>query len=496
MEARYIMAIDQGTTGTRAIIVNKEGVIVSSAYTEFTQYYPQPGWVEHDPEEIWRSTLKVIFDSMGKIRLKPQDISAIGLTNQRETTVLWDRKTNKPVYNAIVWQCRRSAEICNELKRGGYEDLIREKTGLVIDAYFSASKIRWLLDNIPDLQKRAEDGEVLFGTIDSWLLWKLTNGKVHATDATNASRTMLFNIHTKQWDKEILSIFNIPEVMLPEVKSSSELYGYTNNPNLWKGEVPISGIVGDQQGSLFGQGCVEEGTIKNTYGTGCFMMMNTGNKAIISKNGLLTTLAADSEGNPCYAIEGSVFIAGAAIQWLRDGLGLINSAEETEEIAMKLSDTGGVYVVPAFVGLGAPYWDMYAKGAILGITRGTTKEHIIRATLEAIAYQNKDLLETIIKDCNIKPEELRVDGGASKNNFLMQFQADILNIPVNRPTIIETTALGAAFLAGLAIKYWENFEEIKELRVVDRIFEPSMDEESINKLYNGWLEAVNRIKTK
>lgn len=494
MNHEYIMAIDQGTTGSRAMVVNSKGEVVSNAYKEFPQIYPMPGWVEHDPEVIWETTLSVMKQSMDKADVGSDNIRAIGITNQRETTVLWDKNTLKPIGNAIVWQCRRSSSICDDLKRQGLSPLFQEKTGLVIDAYFSATKIKWMLDNIADARKRARAGEIAFGTIDSWLIAKLTKGKVHVTDYTNASRTLIFNIHEKEWDTELLGIFDIPVEMLPRVVPSSGVAGQTD-PSILGTAIPIAGIAGDQQAALFGQACFDKGQVKNTYGTGCFMLLNLGDASVKPTNGLLLTLACNAEGKPCYALEGSVFIAGAVIQWLRDGLGLIESAAQSQDIAMLVEDTGGVYLVPAFAGLGAPYWDMYARGAITGITRSTTKAHIVRAALEGIAYQVKDLTQAFEETTGEMLTELRVDGGASRNDLLMQFQSDILGIPVNRSSYIESTGMGAAFLAGLSTGMWESGNEIKALRTSERRFEPSITQGKRDGLYAGWLDAVERVKS-
>ncbi|MCD6281771.1 MAG: glycerol kinase GlpK [Deltaproteobacteria bacterium] len=494
MNHEYIMAIDQGTTGSRAMVVNSKGEVVSNAYKEFPQIYPMPGWVEHDPEVIWETTLSVMKQSMDKAAIGSDNIRAIGITNQRETTVLWDKNTLKPIGNAIVWQCRRSSSICDDLKRQGLSPLFQEKTGLVIDAYFSATKIKWMLDNIADARKRARAGEIAFGTIDSWLIAKLTKGKVHVTDYTNASRTLIFNIHEKEWDTELLGIFDIPVEMLPRVVPSSGVAGQTD-PSILGTAIPIAGIAGDQQAALFGQACFDKGQVKNTYGTGCFMLLNLGDASVKPTNGLLLTLACNAEGKPCYALEGSVFIAGAVIQWLRDGLGLIESAAQSQDIAMLVEDTGGVYLVPAFAGLGAPYWDMYARGAITGITRSTTKAHIVRAALEGIAYQVKDLTQAFEETTGEMLTELRVDGGASRNDLLMQFQSDILGIPVDRSSYIESTGMGAAFLAGLSTGMWESGNEIKALRATERRFEPSITQGKRDELYAGWLDAVERVKS-
>ncbi len=490
----YILAIDQGTTSSRAIVFNHDGEIVTSSQREFTQHFPKPGWVEHDPDEIWGTTLAVMADAMGRKDIKPAQIAAIGITNQRETTVVWDAETGKPIHNAIVWQDRRTASICDDLKDQGLEEKIKNKTGLVVDAYFSGTKIKWLLDNVDGARERAEKGELRFGTIDSWLIWKLTGGETHVTDYTNASRTLIYNIFELEWDQEMLDILEIPESMLPEVKQSSEVYGKTADYHFFGQNVPIAGIAGDQQAATFGQVCYEKGTAKNTYGTGCFMLMNTGEKAVKSENGLLTTIAYGVDGKVNYALEGSIFIAGAAIQWLRDEMKLIDSAPESEEHARKVDDTGGVYMVPAFAGLGAPYWDMYARGTIVGLTRGSSKDHIIRATLESIAYQSRDVLEAMEADSGIELKKMRVDGGAAMNDFLMQFQADILGSEVERPEINETTALGAAYLAGLAVGYWKNKEELIEKWKKDKDFKSEMTEEKREKLYKGWKKAVERSK--
>jgi len=490
--AQYILAIDQGTTGSTVILFEKSGAIAARAYSEFTQIYPKPGWVEHDAEEIWQTTRKVIKEALAQLGAKSSDIAAIGITNQRETTVVWDRTTGVPIHNAIVWQCRRTTDYCNQLKQQGNEMLFREKTGLVIDAYFSATKIKWLLENVSGAQKKAEAGDLLFGTIDTWLLWKLTGGAVHATDFSNASRTLIFNIHEKKWDEELLKLLGIPLSMLPEVKISSGNFGSTVVNDLFDAPVAIAGIAGDQQAALFGQNCWTPGMVKNTYGTGCFMLMNTGEKAIVSQNKLLTTLACDANGQPCYALEGSVFIGGAVVQWLRDELGLIQKTSETEEIALSVTDNHGVYLVPAFVGLGAPYWDMDARGTIIGLTRGANRAHFVRAALEAIAFQSYDVLQAMVKDSEIPIKELRVDGGATANNFLMQFQSDILDITINRPEIIETTALGAAFLAGLAVSFWQNSQELEQVRKTNKKFAPQMKQAQAAKLVDEWHGAVHK----
>ncbi|MBZ4663189.1 MAG: glpK [Caloramator sp.] len=489
--SKYILALDQGTTSSRAIVFDNGGQVISVAQKEFTQIYPKAGWVEHNPMEIWATQIGVANEAMAKAGLTAQDIAAIGITNQRETTVVWDRTTGKPIYNAIVWQCRRTADICDDLRNKGYAEMIRNKTGLVVDAYFSGTKIKWILDNVEGAREKAERGELLFGNIDTWLIWNLTGGKVHVTDYSNASRTILYNIYELKWDDEILEILNIPKSMLPEVKPSSCVYGYTA-VDVIGGEIPIAGDAGDQQAALFGQGCYREGMAKNTYGTGCFMLMNTGEKPVKSKNGLLTTIAWGVDGRIEYALEGSIFIAGAVIQWLRDELRMIKTAADSEEYAIAVEDSNGVYVVPAFVGMGAPYWDMYARGTIVGLTRGAKKEHIIRASLESMAYQTMDVIKSMEEDSGICLSALKVDGGAAANNFLMQFQSDILNVDVYRPRVIETTALGAAYLAGLAVGYWKNKEEILSNWAVDKKFEPNMDEEKRTKLIRGWHKAVKR----
>lgn len=488
---KYLIALDQGTTSSRCIIFDKQGNIINVAQKEFTQIFPHPGWVEHDPMEIWSSQLAVLTEAKARCNVEVSDIAAIGITNQRETTIVWDRHTGQPVYNAIVWQCRRTAEYCDELKAKGLEKSVKAKTGLIIDAYFSGTKVRWILENVPGARERAEKGDLLFGTVDSWLIWKLTKGKCHVTDYTNASRTMLFNIHTLEWDDEILKELNIPKSMLPEVKPSSYVYGNVDAEFLG-GEIPIAGIAGDQQAALFGQCCFESGLVKNTYGTGCFILMNTGEKAVDSKNGLLTTIAWGVDGKVEYALEGSVFVAGAAIQWLRDGLRMIDNAAFTETYAKKVPDSAGVYVVPAFVGLGAPYWDSYARGIIVGLTRGVEKEHFIRATVESLAYQSYDVMKAMEADAGVVLKEIHVDGGASANNFLMQFQSDILGINVLRPKIIESTALGAVYLAGLAVGYYKDKEDIRQNVALDRTFTPNMEEATRSELVGGWKEAVKR----
>jgi glycerol kinase len=492
VEQKYIMALDQGTTSCRAILFDRDSNIVGVAQKEFTQIYPKAGWVEHDAEEIWSTQYGVIAELFAKTGIIGEEISAIGITNQRETTVVWDKTTGKPVHNAIVWQCRRTTSICNELKAKGLEQAIRTKTGLVADAYFSGTKVKWILDNVKGTREKAENNELLFGTMDTWLIWKLTGGKVHATDYSNASRTLVYNIRDLCWDKDLMLELGIPASMLPQVRSSSEVYGLTDPDAFFGHAIPIAGVAGDQQAALFGQACYEPGMAKNTYGTGCFMLMNTGNRLFNSKNGLLTTIAWGIDGKVEYALEGSIFITGAAIQWLRDGLKLLESAADSEYFASKVTDTDGVYLIPAFAGLGAPYWDMRARGAIVGITRGTTKEHIIRAALESIAYQTKDVLSAMEADSEITLRALRVDGGAVTNNLLMQFQADILGVPVERPKVIETTALGAAYLAGLAVGFWKNKKELAKRWQLDSKFHSSMEDTRRNKLYGGWKRAVTR----
>ena len=483
------MALDQGTTSSRCILFNKKGEIIAQANQEFTQIFPKPGWVEHDPEEIWLTQLLSIRKVMNMAGVSGNNIEAIGITNQRETTIVWDRNTGKPVYNAIVWQCRRTADIIDDLEKQGKSDLIKKKTGLIPDAYFSGTKIKWILDNVSGVRKRAEAGELVFGTIDTWLIWKLSGGSVHVTDYTNASRTMLFNIKELKWDNELLELLNIPKQMLPEVKPSSGIFGYASKDVLGN-NIPITGVAGDQQAALFGQCCFESGDVKNTYGTGCFMLMHTGDKAVESKNGLLTTIAVKADGTPGYALEGSVFVAGAAIQWLRDEVGILESSPDSEKYCLSVPDTNGVYVVPAFTGLGAPYWDQYARGAILGLTRGAGKAHLVRATVESLAYQVHDVLEAMEKDSGIDLSALRVDGGASANNFLMQFQADLLDTQVVRPSCIETTALGASYLAGLATGFWKDASEVKSNWQIGRQFTPQMTEEERKKKLKGWKKAV------
>jgi len=495
MTKKYVLALDQGTTSSRAILFDESGKEVSVAQKEFTQIYPKAGWVEHDPMEIWGTQSGVAQEALQKLGAKAQDIAAIGITNQRETTIVWEKATGKPIYNAIVWQCRRTAGICDDLKARGLEGYIRENTGLVVDAYFSGTKVKWILDNVQGARERARKGELLFGNVDTWLIWNLTKGKVHCTDYSNASRTMLFNIKDLQWDAKILAEMDIPAAMLPEVKPSSCVYGKTD-PSIFGGaEIPIAGDAGDQQAALFGQACFTEGMAKNTYGTGCFMLMNTGTKRVPSTNGLLTTIAWGTEGKVEYALEGSIFVAGAAIQWLRDEMKMIDTAAQSEELAKAVPDSNGVYVVPAFVGLGAPYWDMYARGTIVGLTRGAGRNHIVRAALESIAFQTRDVLKAMQDDSGIKLKALKVDGGAVANNFLMQFQADILGVPVDRPKVTETTAMGAAFLAGLAVGVWKDKAEIAAKWGVDRTFKPTMEAALREKKYAGWVKAVERSRS-
>lgn len=487
--AKYVMALDAGTTSNRCILFNEKGEICSQAQKEFTQYFPKPGWVEHDAGEIWSTQLGVAVEAMTKVGARAEDIAAIGITNQRETTIVWDRRTGAPICPAIVWQCRRMSEYCDSLKEKGLVDMFRQKTGLVIDAYFSGTKLKWILDHVEGGRERAEKGELLFGTVETWLIWKLTKGKVHVTDYSNASRTLLFNIRTLQWDEEILKELNIPRCMLPEVKPSSCVYGETD-PSIFGGPIPIGGAAGDQQAALFGQTCLKPGETKNTYGTGCFLLMNTGEKPVFSENGLVTTIAWGIDGKVNYALEGSIFVAGAAIQWLRDEMRLIDSAEDSQYMAQKVQDTNGCYVVPAFTGLGAPHWDQYARGTIVGITRGVNKYHIIRATLESLAYQTNDVLKAMEIDSGIRLETLKVDGGASANDFLMQTQADIIGAPVERPKCVETTAMGAAYLAGLAVGYWKDTEEILRNWAIDHTFTPSIEEEVRQEKIEGWDMAV------
>jgi glycerol kinase len=490
MVEKYILSIDQGTTSTRAILFNNKGEIVHCAQKEFTQYFPKPGWVEHNANEIWGSVLAVIAGVLTESGVRPEQIAGIGITNQRETAVVWDRETGKPVHHAIVWQSRQTSGICDELIEQGFNTLFREKTGLLIDAYFSGTKVKWILDNVEGAREKAEQGKLLFGTIDTWLIWKLSGGKAHVTDYSNASRTLMFNIFDLKWDEELLDILGVPKSMLPKVKSSSEIYAHTVNYHFFGQEIPIAGAAGDQQAALFGQACFEKGMAKNTYGTGCFMLMNTGEKAVRSEHGLLTTIAWGLNGKVEYALEGSIFVAGSAIQWLRDGLRMLQDAKHSDRLARKVTSTDGVYVVPAFVGLGTPYWDSDVRGAVFGLTRGTTKEHFVRATLESLAYQTKDVLAVMETDSGIELKTLRVDGGAVKNDFLMQFQSDILNVPVERPVVNETTALGAAYLAGLATGFWSTQNEISNQWAIDSGFEPNLSEDTREDLYKGWKKAV------
>jgi glycerol kinase len=487
---KYILSLDQGTTSSRAILFNKKGEIVHAAQKEFTQFFPKPGWVEHNANEIWGSILSVIASVLSEANVKPEQVAGIGITNQRETAVVWDKETGQPVYNAIVWQSRQTAEICEDLKSKGLNDTFRAKTGLLIDAYFSGTKVKWILDHVEGARDKANNGQLLFGTIDTWLIWKLSGGRAHVTDYTNASRTLMFNIHELKWDDELLEYLTVPKSMLPEVRQSSEVYAKTVDYHFFGHEVPIAGAAGDQQAALFGQACFDEGMAKNTYGTGCFMLMNTGEKAVASNHGLLTTIAWGINGKVEYALEGSIFVAGSAVQWLRDGLRMFKDASQSEGYASKVESTEGVYVVPAFVGLGTPYWDSDVRGAVFGLTRGTSKEHFVRATLESLAYQTKDVLTAMEADSGISLKTLRVDGGAVKNDFLMEFQSDILGVPVVRPVVQETTALGAAYLAGLAVGYWENQSEIATQWNIDRYFEPKMSEEKREEWYGGWKKAV------
>lgn len=493
MQKKYVVALDQGTTSSRAIVFDHDANIVSVSQREFTQLYPNPGWVEHDPMEIWASQSSVLIEVLARAGIHSDQVAAIGITNQRETTVIWEKATGKPIYNAIVWQCRRSSEICEQLKAQGLEEYVRENTGLLLDPYFSGTKIKWILDNVPNARAQAERGELLFGTIDTWLVWKLTEGKVHVTDPTNAARTLLFNIHSLTWDNKLLEALDIPLSMLPEVKPSCSVYGTTRIAGEGS-EIQVAGMAGDQQAALFGQLCVEPGMAKNTYGTGCFLLMNTGTKAVRSNHGLLTTVAVGPKGEVNYALEGSVFMGGATIQWLRDELGLIRDANDTEYFASKVADTNGVYLVPAFVGLGAPYWDPNARGALFGLTRGANRNHIIRAALESIAYQSKDLLDAMTKDSGVSLKRLKVDGGAVANDFLMQFQADITDVEVLRPNVCETTALGAAFLAGLAVGFWESVIELEHKACIDKHFIPNIDAQTRGSLYAGWQDAVARTR--
>ncbi|MCM4172825.1 glycerol kinase [Arenibacter sp. TNZ] len=490
---KYILALDQGTTSSRSVVFDKKGNIVSVAQKEFTQYFPKPGWVEHDPLEIWSSQVSTAAEATTKKGIYGADIAAIGITNQRETVVVWDKNTGKPVYNAIVWQDKRTSNYCDELKKQGKSQLIREKTGLVIDSYFSGTKVKWILDNVEGARKKAEAGDLIMGTIDSWLIWNMTKGELHITDVTNASRTLLFNINTLEWDDELLELFTIPKGMLPQVKQSSEVYGHTN-PNFFASKIPIAGIAGDQQAALFGQMCTKPGMVKNTYGTGCFMLMNIGEKPIVSENNLLTTVAWTINGKTQYALEGSIFIAGAVVQWLRDSLKIIKKSEDVEKLAESVSSTDGVYFVPAFAGLGAPYWNQHAKGTIFGLTRGSTDAHIARAAIESIAFQTMDVLKAMEADSKISIKELRVDGGATVNNMLMQFQADVLNTTTVRPQVIETTVMGAAYLAGLAVGFWESLEEIQEIWKTDVKFNPSTERKEIDKNIKGWYRAIDAVE--
>ncbi len=494
-EQKYIVALDQGTTSSRAVILDHDANIVSVAQREFTQIYPEAGWVEHDPMEIWATQSSTLVEALAKTGIRSDQLVGIGITNQRETTIVWNRETGKPVYNAIVWQCRRTADICEELKARGLEDYVRDNTGLVLDPYFSGTKVKWILDNVEGAREDAEAGKLLFGTVDTWLVWKMTQGRVHVTDYTNASRTMLFNINDLCWDQKMLDEMGIPASMMPEVKRSSEIYGQTNIGGKGGTRIPIAGIAGDQQAALYGQMCVEAGQAKNTYGTGCFLLMNTGQEKVTSKNGLLTTLACGPKGEPAYALEGAVFMGGASIQWLRDEMKILAGAEDSEYFATKVDTSNGVYVVPAFTGLGAPYWDAYARGTIVGLTRGVNSNHIIRATLEGIAYQTRDVLDAMQADSGIKLANHRVDGGAVANNFLMQFQSDVLNTEVHRPQVTEVTALGAAYLAGLAVGFWDSIDELQDKAVLDRTFEPHDDEEKRNRRYKGWKRAVKCAQT-
>lgn len=488
---QYILALDQGTSSSRAIVFDEKGTTCAVAQREFRQIFPQSGWVEHDPHEIWASQASVIAEAISIMDINGLNLAGIGITNQRETTIVWDSETEEPIYNAIVWQDRRTSDYCDELKKQGLTDMIRQKTGLIIDAYFSATKIKWILDNVAGARKRAEKGKLMFGTVDTWLIWRLTRGEVHVTDVSNASRTMLFNINTLDWDQELLDLFGIPRSMMPEVKSSSEVYGHTKT-TIFAHKVPISGIAGDQQAALFGQMCTEPGMVKNTYGTGCFLLMNSGEKPILSQNNLITTVAWKIGDKVNYALEGSIFVGGSVVQWLRDGLHVINSSSEVEALASQVPDTNGVYFVPALTGLGAPWWDQYARGTITGISRGTTAAHIARAALEGIAYQTMDITAAMSRDAGVPLRELKVDGGASRNNLLMQFQADILGTKVIRPQVVETTAMGAAYLAGLAVGYWSSIDEIRKQWQVDRVFEPSWDEKQIQTARSGWEDAVKR----
>lgn len=489
---QYILSLDQGTSSSRAIVFDRKGQIRSMAQREFPQYFPKPGWVEHNPHEIWSSQASVIAEAIAAIGINGLNIAGIGITNQRETTIVWDSETEEPVYNAIVWQDRRTSEYCDQLKAEGRTEFIRERTGLIVDAYFSATKIKWILDNVPGARARAEKGKLMFGTVDTWLIWRLTRGELHVTDVSNASRTMLFNIHTLDWDDELLALFDIPRSMMPSVRSSSEVYGATKT-TIFAHKVPIAGIAGDQQAALFGQLCVEPGSVKNTYGTGCFLLMNSGEKPIVSANNLLTTIAWKIGERVTYALEGSIFVGGSVVQWLRDGLGIIRSSSEVEELAASVPDSGGVYFVPALTGLAAPYWDQYARGAVSGISRGTTAAHIARAALEGIAYQTYDIVDAMQRDAGITLRELKVDGGAARNNLLMQFQADLLGERVIRPRVTETTALGAAYLAGLAVGYWQDLDEIRSQWEAERVFIPTTEREPVGRALEGWHDAVGRV---
>ncbi len=493
MSKKYVLALDQGTTSSRAILFDHKGENIAITQQDFTQIFPKPGWVEHDPNEIWSSQLKTALEISKKANISLDEIAGIGITNQRETTVVWDRQTSEPIYNAIVWQDRRTSKYCDNLKSLGHIDSIKQKTGLLLDAYFSGTKLKWILDNVEGARKKAEDGLLCFGTIDTWLIWKLTKGKTFVTDVSNASRTLLFNIQTLEWDEELLKLFDIPKIILPEVKESSEIYGETDS-DVFSANIPIAGIAGDQQAALFGQLCTEKGMVKNTYGTGCFLLMNTGNKPVFSENKLLTTIAWKINGKVTYALEGSVFVGGAAVQWVRDGLNLIDDAKEIETLASSVEDNGGVYFVPALTGLGAPHWDAYARGAIMGLTRGSTRAHIARATLEGIAYQVYDIVKAMEADAKAKGTELRVDGGASANNLLMQFQADIFNFKVVRPKLLETTALGAAYLAGLAVGFWDSLDDLKDQWSIDKVFIPAMDQDNASNLLKDWHKAVSKAK--
>ena len=493
MSKKYILALDQGTTSSRAILFNNKGKNIATAQKDFNQIFPKPGWVEHNPKEIWSSQLETALSISDKANISLNEIAAIGITNQRETTVVWERDTGEPVYNAIVWQDRRTSKYCDNLKSLGHLEAVKQKTGLIIDAYFSGTKLKWILDNVEGARAKAEKGELCFGTIDTWLIWNLTKGKTYVTDVSNASRTMLFNIHTLQWDEDLLTLLNIPKSILPKVQQSSEIYGETSS-EVFTESIPISGIAGDQQAALFGQLCTEKGMVKNTYGTGCFLLMNTGHKPVFSKNNLLTTIGWKINGKVTYALEGSVFVGGAAVQWVRDGLKIIDDAKEIEALASSVPDNGGVYFVPALTGLGAPYWDAYARGSIMGLTRGSTHAHIARATLEGICYQVYDIVKAMEADANAKGTELRVDGGASANNLMLQFQADIFNFQVVRPKLLETTALGAAYLAGLAVGFWKSIDELKDQWSIDKVFNPTMDQKNINSLLKDWHKAVTKAK--